>query len=139
MMKQALIEIAFEFLEKQSEPVTFEAIWNYVKEQAQLSDEVANRKAGQFYTNLMLDGRFARLDNNLWDLKSRHIYDDVHEEIDDYYSSEIDTKNDDKEEAAEEKDYEQAFDEENKADEDDSSSKEDDEEDEDRINVEGDY
>lgn len=126
-MKQTLIEIAYEFLENQKEPVAFEAIWEYVKEKSGLSEEVANRKAGQFYTNLMLDGRFAKLENNLWDLKSRHVYDDVHTEIDDYYSSEIETKDDDKEEAAEEKSYNELFEEEKSDDDDDDSSKEDDE------------
>ena len=108
-MKQTLIELAYEFLESKKEPVTFEEIWDYVKEKSGLSEEVAARKVGQFYTNLMLDGRFARLENSLWDLKSRHVYDDVHSDIGDYYSSEIDTANDDKEEADEEKDYNSVF------------------------------
>ena len=126
-MKQTLIEIAFEFLSAQKEPVSFEQIWDYVKANSGLSDEAINRKAGQFYTNLMLDGRFAKLDNNLWDLKSRHVYDDVHADIDDYYSSEIDTANDDKEEAAEEKEYNDVFDLENKSDDDSSGDDEDEE------------
>ena len=124
-MKQTLIELAFEFLSNQKEPVSFEQIWDYVKANSGLSEEALNRKAGQFYTNLSLDGRFAKLENNLWDLKSRHVYDDVHADIDDYYSSEIDTANDDKEEAEEEQDYNSAF-EENKG-EDDETSKDDDE------------
>ena len=134
-MKQTLIELAYEFLESQSEPVSFESIWNYVKEKSGISDDVAARKAGQFYTNLMLDGRFARLDNNLWDLKSRHVYDDVHAEMDDYYSSEVDTANDDKEEQEEEKDYNSLFDD-DKTD-DDSNKEESDEESSD--NDEGNY
>lgn len=130
-MKQTLIEIAFEFLSSQKEPVTFDQIWDYVKSHSDLSEDALNRKAGQFYTNLLLDGRFAKLENSLWDLKSRHVYDDVHADIDDYYSSEIDTANDDKEEAAEEKEYNEVFDPESKNDDEDSSREDEDEDDED--------
>lgn len=136
-MKQNLIELAYEFLVSQEEPVTFESIWNYVKEKSEMSEEIAARKAGQFYTNLMLDGRFARLENNLWDLKSRHVYDDVHAEMDDYYSSEVDTADDDIEEQEEEKDYNSAF-EDNRSD-DDDIEKDPDDDDGESSNEEIDY
>ena len=43
--------------------------------------EEANKKAGQYFTNMMLDGRFVTLGENEWDLRSRHTFDKVHIEI----------------------------------------------------------
>ena len=128
-MQKSLIEFAHEFISGKTEPVSFAAIWAYVKEQAGLSDEQAAAKAGQFFTNLMLDGRFVTLGENQWDLRSRHTFDKVHIDMKDVYSD-VDTVDDDSEEEEEEKIYNQVF-EESKSEEDFKESDEgEDEEDE---------
>ena len=109
-MQKSLIEIAYEFVESQKEPVPFSKIWEYVKQTAGLSEEEAARKAGQFFTNMMLDGRFVTLGENEWDLRSRHTFDKVHIDMRDVYSD-VETTDDDTEEAEEEKEYNQVFDE----------------------------
>ena len=38
------------------------------------------------YTQLSLDGRFIILTDNNWDLRSRHVYSQVHIDMDDAYS-----------------------------------------------------
>lgn len=132
-MQKSLIEIAYEFVESQKEPVPFAKIWEYVKATAGLSEEEASKKAGQFFTNMMLDGRFVTLGENEWDLRSRHTFDKVHIDMKDVYSD-VETADDDTEEAEEEKEYNQVF-EEPKDDDDSKQSMRDDEEPE----SEGDY
>lgn len=109
-MQKSLIEFAHEFISSKKEPVSFASIWEYVKTNAGLSDEEAAKKAGQFFTNLMLDGRFVTLGENQWDLRSRHTFDKVHIDMKDVYSD-VETSDDDEEEEIEEKIYNQAFEE----------------------------
>ena len=109
-MQKSLIEIAYEFVASSKEPVNFTKIWNHVKEEAGLSDEVASKKAGQFFTNMMLDGRFVTLGENEWDLRSRHTFDKVHIDMKDVYSD-VETSDVDNEEEEEEKAYNQVFEE----------------------------
>ena len=109
-MTKSLIELAYEFVSSQKESVNFTKIWEYVKQEAGLSEEEAARKAGQFFTNMMLDGRFVTLGENAWDLRSRHTFDKVHIDMKDVYTD-VETSDDDEEEEEEEKIYNQAFDE----------------------------
>ncbi len=132
-MQKSLIEIAFEYIEGQKNPVPFSKIWEYVKATAGLSEEEAQKKAGQFFTNMMLDGRFVTLGENEWDLRSRHTFDKVHIDMKDVYSD-VDTVEDDAEEAEEEKEYNQVFEEPNDNDDSKQSMIE-----EDESESEGDY
>lgn len=109
-MQKSLIEFAYEFISSKKDPVSFAEIWAYVKEQAGLSEEDAAKKAGQFFTNLMLDGRFVTLGENQWDLRERHTFDKVHIDMKDVYSD-VETVDDDSEEEEEEKVYNQVFEE----------------------------
>ena len=111
-MPKSLIELAYEFVSSKKEPVSFAKIWEYVQEKGELDEEAAAKKAGQFFTNMMLDGRFVTLGENEWDLRSRHTFDKVHIDMKDVYSD-VDTVDDDEEEEAEEKIYNQAFEEKN--------------------------
>ena len=110
-MSKSLIEIAYELVASQDSPVKFSKIWEQVKEAANLSEERANQIAGQFFTNLMLDGRFVNLGENEWDLRERHTFDKVHIDMKDVYSD-VQTSDDDNEEEEEEKEYNKVFEEE---------------------------
>lgn len=110
-MSKSLIEIAYELVASQDFPVKFSKIWEHVKEVAELSEERANKIAGQFFTNLMLDGRFVNLGENEWDLRERHTFDKVHIDMKDVYSD-VQTSDDDNEEEEEEKEYNKVFEEE---------------------------
>ena len=60
----------------------------------EIPEEKLKRKKSQFYSELMLDNRFASLDNNKWDLRNRRKYDEVHVntseiEIDDEENDEL--------------------------------------------------
>ena len=109
-MSKSLIEHAYEFVSKQEGPVNFSKIWEYVKEQSGLSEEDALKKAGQFYTNILLDGRFVTLGENEWDLRERHTFDKVHIDMKDVYSD-VQTSDDDSEEDEEEAEYNKVFEE----------------------------
>ena len=125
-MSKSLIEIAYEFVSKSKTPVHFDDIWNHVKKEAGLSEEEAAKKAGQFFTNVMLDGRFVTLGENEWDLRERHTFDKVHIDMRDVYSD-VQTTDEDSEED-EEEEYNKVFDE-SKDDESDASDEEENKED----------
>ena len=110
MNEKSLIELAYDFVSASKNPISFEALWKQIVKEKELSEADAATKVGQFYTNLLLDGRFVNLGNNVWDLRSRHTFDKVHIDMRDVYS-EVETTDSDEEEATEEKDYNEAFDE----------------------------
>ena len=85
-MSKSLIDHAYDFVSKHKNSVNFKDIWEYVKKEAGLSEEEANKKVGQFFTNMMLDGRFITLGENEWDLRERHVFDKVHIDMRDVYS-----------------------------------------------------
>ena len=116
-MSKSLIEYAYELIAKSKGSVNFKEIWAYVKEQAGLTEEEASKKAGQFFTNMMLDGRFVTLGENEWDLRERHTFDKVHIDMRDVYSD-VQTSDDDLEEEEEEDEYNSAFGEERVSEED---------------------
>ncbi len=124
-MSKSLIEHAYEFVSKHKESVNFKEIWEYVKKEAGLSEEQANAKVGQFFTNMMLDGRFITLGENEWDLRERHVFDKVHIDMRDVYSD-VQTSDDDIEEKdEEEEEYNKVFEDESASDNEDESEEKD--------------
>ena len=107
-MEKSLLDHAFDFISSQKEAVPFAKIWEYVVSSAGLSEEEAKAKVSRFYTNLMLDGRFVTLGENLWDLRSSHTFDKVHIDMKDVYSD-VEAIDDDEEELEEEKEYNEDF------------------------------
>lgn len=124
-MSKSLIEHAYEFVSKHKESVNFKEIWEYVKKEAGLSEEQASKKVGQFFTNMMLDGRFITLGENEWDLRERHVFDKVHIDMRDVYSD-VQTSDDDIEEKdEEEKEYNKVFEDESASEGDEESEEKD--------------
>ena len=109
-MEKSFIEYAFECVSASKEPIPFSKIWAYVIKTTGISEEDAMKKAGQFYTNMLLDGRLVNLGDNMWDLRERHTYDTVHIPMGDVYSD-VEASDDDSEEEEEEKEYNEAFEE----------------------------
>ena len=109
-MPKSLLDHAFDFVSKSKEPVTFAEIWEYVKKEAGLDEETANKRVSSFYTNILLDGRFVTLGDNTWDLRSRQTFDKVHIDMKDVYSD-VEENDDDEEEEIEEKEYNEVFEE----------------------------
>lgn len=76
-IQKSMRDIAFEILSQKKNPVAFDKLWKEVTEILELSDEEANAKIGTFYTHITLDGRFVLLENNTWDLRTRHKYEEI--------------------------------------------------------------
>ena len=128
-MSKSLIELAYELVSQSESSVNFAKIWEYVKEQSGMSAEEAAKKAGQFFTNMMLDGRFVTLGENEWDLRSRHTFDKVHIDMRDVYSD-VQTSDDDREDDEEEQEYNKVFEEKDEENSEDSEASEETEEEE---------
>ena len=125
-MPKSLLEHAYDYVSTSKEPVAFKDMWNYICEQAQLSEEDAAKRVSPFYTNLMLDGRFVNLGDNQWDLRVRQTFDKVHIDMKDVYSD-VEVADDDEEEEIEEKEYNEVFEENSDDKEDEGDSNEEDE------------
>lgn len=125
-MPKSLLEHAYDYVSTSKEPVAFKDMWNYICEQAQLSEEDAAKRVSPFYTNLMLDGRFVNLGDNQWDLRARQTFDKVHIDMKDVYSD-VEVADDDEEEEIEEKEYNEVFEDNSDDKEDEGDSNEEDE------------
>ena len=91
---QTMTDVAYSCLSKRKREIEFAKLWAEVSKTMKIPEEKLKRKKSQFYTELMLDNRFASLDNNKWDLRNRRKYDEVHVntseiEIDDEENDEL--------------------------------------------------
>ena len=109
-MEKSMLDLAFEYVSSKNKAVTFKQLWAYVAKQKGFDEETANNKVSQFYTTLLLDGRFVNLGDTKWDLRVRHTFDKVHIDMRDVYN-EVETTDDDEEDIVEEKEYNQVFEE----------------------------
>ena len=110
MSDKSLLDLAYEYVENSKGSVTFKALWKAVCKAKGYDEETAAKKVSQFYTTLLLDGRFVTLGENKWDLRSRHTFDKVHIDMKDVYS-EVEASDGDEEEEVEEKEYNEVFEE----------------------------
>ncbi len=76
-MKQPMIDVAYEVLKETNGDLVFIDLFNAVCERNDLTESQKEDRIAQFYTDLSLDGRFVCMDNNSWDIKSRHRYEEV--------------------------------------------------------------
>ena len=108
-MGKSLLDYAYDFLSHNKGQANFKDLWAYVCKEAGLDEDTASKRVSSFYTNLMLDGRFVTLGENVWDLRSRHTFDKVHIDMKDVYSD-VETLDEDTEEQdSEEKEYNEVF------------------------------
>lgn len=101
--RMSMTDVAFDLMNKKKKPIVFSKLWEEVNQIMGFSASQSEQKIAIFYTNLSLDTRFVKLQENKWDLRNRHSFNEVHiatEELlinDDDYDSELDLKNEDKE------------------------------------------
>ena len=76
-MNKSNLDVAYEIV-KNVESISFNDLWNQVAEVQNYTEEEKATKVGKFYTNLILDGRFVNLGDNVWDLRERNTFDKVH-------------------------------------------------------------
>ena len=75
---QTMTDVAFNVLSKRKKEVEFIKLWTDVSKAMKIPEEKLKRKKSQFYSELMLDNRFASLENNKWDLRNRRKFDEVY-------------------------------------------------------------
>ncbi len=81
MTYQSMTDVAHNVLAKRKKGVEFNKLWGEVSDTLGFDTTMQQRKIAQFYTELMLDTRFTSLEDNKWDLRSRHSYNETHIEI----------------------------------------------------------
>lgn len=101
-MSKSMLDIAYDYVVEQKNQVSFSDIWKHIVKTLELSESDAETKVARFYTNLMLDGRFVDLGDNVWDLRSKHTFDKVHIDMNDVYSEVEEEDEEDEEEEDEE-------------------------------------
>ena len=77
-VSQSMTDVAFQCLSKRKKEIDFLKLWADVSKQMDIPEEKLRKKKSQFYSELMLDSRFASLEGNKWDLRNRRKFDEVH-------------------------------------------------------------
>lgn len=81
--QKSMTDVAFDYLSRRKKEVEFPKLWAEVSKQMKIPEDKLRRKKSQFYSELMLDSRFASLEGNKWDLRNRRKYDELHTKDDD--------------------------------------------------------
>ena len=77
-VSQSMTDVAYQCLSKRKKEIDFAKLWAEVSKQMSIPEEKLRNKKSQFYSDLMLDSRFASLEGNKWDLRNRRKFDEVH-------------------------------------------------------------
>lgn len=101
---KSMLEVAYEIIAASETPLAFKDLYEEVSKKLSMTQEDFAERIGEFYTQLTLDSRFVTLIDNTWDLRSRHTYDKVHMDVNDFYS-EVEESDDDEEDKKDEKEY----------------------------------
>ena len=86
MLKQSMVEVAYDLLSKKQGPQKFTKFFDEVADVLSMNEEEKEQNISRFYTKLTLDERFVLLEDNMWDLRERQSFDKVHIDMNDIYS-----------------------------------------------------
>ncbi|MDO5440622.1 MAG: DNA-directed RNA polymerase subunit delta [Erysipelotrichaceae bacterium] len=73
-MTKSMTDAAYDIMSNKKRAVQFAKLWAEVSKVT----GAGNDKVAQFYSDLTLDGRFAALKDNKWDLKTRRKFSESH-------------------------------------------------------------
>ena len=93
--ENSMCNVAYDVLKEVNEKVAFNALWEAVCNRLGIEGENKINLISNFYTQLTLDGRFMFLDENYWDLRANHTYDEFAEDSYDSYSDDEDEVDED--------------------------------------------
>ena len=107
MNEKSLLDYGYDVLSASKDPLKFVDLFNAAVKASgvELADNEIRVKMSKFYTQLSLDGRFVTLTDNYWDLRSRHLFEQVHIDMTDAYSDDEDEEIDEEEVDKEEKEF----------------------------------
>ncbi|MBR1581499.1 MAG: DNA-directed RNA polymerase subunit delta [Bacilli bacterium] len=74
---ESMVDVAYDVLLESGRKMSYIELYGEVCKKMELSPEKITQLISKFYTNLTLDGRFAQLDNNEWDLRANHKFEEV--------------------------------------------------------------
>lgn len=77
MKLKTTLSVAHTILKESKEPLQFHRLWQEINKIQKYSEEQVADEMTRFYTNLMFDGRFVNLGNNVWDLRERVKHEDI--------------------------------------------------------------
>ncbi len=77
MKKRPIIDAAYELLKEKGSAVAFPQLWQMVCVSEGLSETMQEELIADFYTDLSVDARFVNLGGNNWDLRERHLFNEV--------------------------------------------------------------
>lgn len=99
MNEKSLLDFGFDVLSNSKDPLKFIDLFNESIKLSglELSQQELKVKMSKFYTQLSLDVRFITLTDNYWDLRSRHVFEQVHLDMIDAYSDEEEEEVDEEE------------------------------------------
>lgn len=78
MTSRSMLDVAFEVLSNRKNEISFLDLWSDIVKTLGFTPSQSEQKIAQFYSAIMLDVRFAQLNDNIWDLRSRRTYSEVH-------------------------------------------------------------
>lgn len=77
-MKVSLTDAAYDYLKAVKTVIPFNELYAIAAEKAALNEELRKRKKNSFYSQLSMDSRFTQCENNTWDLKEHHSFEETH-------------------------------------------------------------
>ena len=73
-----MLDVAYEVLSNRKNEISFLDLWQEIVQSLGFTPSQSEQKIAQFYSAIMLDVRFAQLNGNLWDLRTRRTYNETH-------------------------------------------------------------
>lgn len=81
LQQLALVDLAFEILREEKQPLAFGDLIEKIKEYKDIAKDEYEERIARFYTNLNLDGRFISIGENYWGLRGWYPVDQKKEDI----------------------------------------------------------
>ena len=81
MNKKSMLDVAFDIISEKDyskNGIAFADLLEEIGRRLEMTEEELCKKASNFYTDLLRDGRFVTLGENTWDLRTRHKFEQVH-------------------------------------------------------------
>lgn len=102
MNKKSMLDVAFDIISEKDyskNGIAFADLLEEIGRRLEMTEEELCKKASNFYTDLLRDGRFVTLGENTWDLRTRHKFEQVHIDMNEIYREEENTINEDSNDA----------------------------------------
>lgn len=100
-IRKSMTDVAYTILKTSNEQKPFDILWKDISQELGFSEAQAHAKIAVLYTQLITDGRFITIGENIWDLRERTTFDKIHVDMNDVYGDddEIDLYDEDAEDS----------------------------------------